>query len=44
MEVAPVNIKQAYLNADTESDVFMWIPQPVAGILYQRETRVLYTS
>jgi hypothetical protein len=37
MEVATVDIKQAYLNADMESDVFMWITQPVADVLCQRD-------
>ena len=37
MEVATVDIKQAYLNAEMESDVFMWIPQPVAGILCKND-------
>ena len=37
MEIAKVDIKQAYLNADMESDVFMWIPQPVADILCEKD-------
>ena len=37
MEVATVDIKQAYLNADMESDVFMWIPQPVSDVLCERD-------
>jgi hypothetical protein len=41
MEVATVDIKQAYLNADMESDVFMWIPQPVADVLCDRDKTFL---
>ena len=37
MEVATVDIKQAYLNAEMESDVFMWIPQPIADIMCNRD-------
>ena len=37
MEIATVDIKQAYLNAEMESDVFMWIPQPTS---YATESRV----
>jgi hypothetical protein len=37
MEVGTVDIKQAYLNADMESDVFMWIPQPMADVLCERD-------
>ena len=37
MEIATVDIKQAYLNAEIESDVFMWIPQPIADILCDRD-------
>ena len=39
MEVATVDVKQAYLNADMEGDVFMWIREPVASILCDRERR-----
>jgi hypothetical protein len=38
MEIATVDIKQAYLNADMESDIFMWIPQPIADILCDRDS------
>jgi hypothetical protein len=41
MEIATVDIKQAYLNADMESDVFMWIPQPVADVLCDRDKTFL---
>jgi hypothetical protein len=37
MEVATVDVKQAYLNADMESEVFMWIPEPIASVLCERE-------
>ena len=37
MEIATVDIEQAYLNAEMESDVFMWIPKPVADILCDRD-------
>jgi hypothetical protein len=37
MEVATVDVKQAYLNADMESEVFMWIPEPIASILCDRD-------
>ena len=38
MEITTVDIKQAYLNADMESDVFMWITQPVADVLCERNS------
>ena len=41
MEVATVDVKQAYLNADMEGDVYMWIPEPVASILCQRDVSFL---
>ena len=41
MEVATVDIKQASLNADMESDIFMWIPYPVADILCERDKSFL---
>ena len=41
MEVATVDIKQTYLNADMESEVFMWIPQPVADVLCERDKSFL---
>jgi hypothetical protein len=41
MEIATIDIKQAYLNADMESDVFMWITQPVADVLCQRDPMFL---
>jgi len=37
MEVATIDVQQAYLNADMESDIFMWIPSPVAEILCERD-------
>jgi hypothetical protein len=37
MEVATVDVKQAYLNADMESEVFMWIPEPIASVLCDRD-------
>jgi hypothetical protein len=37
MEVATVDVKQAYLNADMEGEVFMWIPEPIASVLCERE-------
>ena len=37
MEIATVDIKQAYLNSDMEGDVFMWITQPAADVLCQRD-------
>ena len=37
MEVATVDVKQAYLNADMEGEVFMWIPEPIASVLCDRE-------
>ena len=37
MEIATVDIKQAYFNADMESDIFMWIPQPVADVLCKKD-------
>ena len=37
MEVATIDVQQAYLNADMESDIFMWIPSPVSEILCERD-------
>ena len=37
MEVATVDVKEAYLNADMESKIFMWIPEPIASILCERD-------
>ena len=37
MEVATVDVKQAYLNAEMESEVFMWIPEPIASVLCDRD-------
>ena len=37
MEVETIDVQQAYLNADMESDIFMWVPSPVAEILCERD-------
>ena len=37
MEAATIDVQQAYLNADMESDIFMWIPSPVSEILCGRD-------